>query len=76
MERIQIFTKKGKVADLRKVNQDKLEMGVTTRGEVPGWVTGRKGPEVHAHLHMNRRKIGVRGTNLWEMLPSSCSWLN
>lgn len=44
MERIQIFKKKGKVADLRKVNQDKLEMGVTTEGEVPGWVTGRKGP--------------------------------
>lgn len=76
MERIQIFTKKGKVADLRKVNQDKLEMEATTRGEVPGWVTGRKEPEGHAHLHTKGRKIRVRGTNLWEMLPSSCSWLN
>ena len=43
-------------------------MDVTARQEVPGWVTGRKGPGMHVDLHLNVRKIGVRGMNPWELL--------
>lgn len=57
LEGIQIFRKKGIFTDLRKVNQRELEMEVTARGGVPGWATGRKGPELHADLPMNGRKI-------------------
>lgn len=47
---------------------------VTARQEVPGWVTGRKGPGMHVDLHLNVRKIGVGDESLGTAFRS-CPWL-